>query len=175
MVRLFLVALALAGCAPNYDPTLVVLPEGYRGPLVVVYDRPEGEPAVREDGRRLIRADSTGVALTPFPPTYGRTDDVYVSERVGGRCLYPPYHVSVAGRYPLCPDSVRVWGMGTGALLADDGAGTFSADAPGTVEFTASYVGTVAERESLRVGALQLDAGEIVRRHLARGGRPARR
>ena len=175
MLRLLLAAVVLAGCGPRYDPTLVVLPEGHRGPLVVVYDRPEGGAALREDGRRLIRADSAGVALTSFPPTYGRVDDVYVSERADGRCLYPPHHVSVAGRYPPCSDSVQVWGMGTGGLLASDGAGTFSTGARGTVEFAVSYVGTVAERESLRTGALQLDAAEIVRRRLAGGGRPARR
>ena len=175
MVRLLLAALALAGCGPRYDPTLIVLPEGYRGPLVVIFDRPEGGAAVREDGRRLIRADSAGVALTAFPLTYGRVDDVYVSERDDGWCLYPPYHVSVAGRYPLCSDSVRVWGRGTGALLADDGTGTFSSDAEGTVAFASYYVGTVAEAESLRVRASPFDDAEIVRRRLSERSGPARR
>ena len=140
----------------RYDPTLVILPEGYRGPLVVIFDQPDGDPAVREGGRRRLRADSSGVVVTAFPPTFGRVDEVYVSERPEGRCLYPPAPVDVADRYPLCSDSIRVWLKGTGSL----GTG------PDAIPFADGYVGTVADAESLRTGALPYAPAETVRRRV---------
>ena len=142
----------------RYDPTTVVLPDGYRGPLVVLFDQPESVagPARREDGRRLLRADSSGVVRTAFPPTFGWVDEMYVVERRGGRCLLPPRHVDWADRYPPCGDSVSVWVKGTGSLGTGDDA----------VALAHAFVGTTAEAESLRVGALAYEPFALARRAL---------
>ncbi|QMU65411.1 MAG: hypothetical protein GKR88_14710 [Flavobacteriaceae bacterium] len=48
-----------------------LIPEGYIGPVLVVFDQKNGEPKEYEDGKRVYRIPKSGVLKTQFGSNYG--------------------------------------------------------------------------------------------------------
>ncbi|MBQ0734506.1 DUF6843 domain-containing protein [Aquimarina celericrescens] len=59
------------------DPAIYLIPDGYIGEVVVVYNHPNGQEEMYEGEKRLYVIPKTGVLKTKFTPTYGLIYDQY--------------------------------------------------------------------------------------------------
>lgn len=51
-----------------------LIPDGYRGPVVIVYDMPNGDSVEYENGRRILRIPPNGLLYTKFKRVEGFYD-----------------------------------------------------------------------------------------------------
>ena len=56
---------------PLADPEIHLIPEGFTGPVAIVFRAIDGEPAATEDGARLYRIPADGILLTQAEPNIG--------------------------------------------------------------------------------------------------------
>ena len=66
-----LVLLVFTQCRRRREPALFLLPPGFVGNVVVVYDQSRGQPREYRDGRRVYRIPPAGVLFTQFGPNTG--------------------------------------------------------------------------------------------------------
>jgi hypothetical protein len=72
--RVLLGALVLLGCTQcrrHKEPVLFLLPPGFVGNVVVVYDQPHGQSPEYRAGTRVYRIPAGGVLYSRFGPNYG--------------------------------------------------------------------------------------------------------
>mgnify|MGYP000294121766 CR=1 FL=1 len=55
----------------DFEPVTYLLPEGYTGPIYVVYGIQSGKEAERVDGRRIYRIPKDGILLTQYKVNEG--------------------------------------------------------------------------------------------------------
>lgn len=58
-------------CFRRGDDSIRLIPEGFEGPVVIIYDQSDGVPIEYEGRKRLYRIPSDGVLRTQFKPNYG--------------------------------------------------------------------------------------------------------
>jgi hypothetical protein len=56
----------------SVESEIYLIPDGYEGPVLVVYDQPNGQPPEYEGSARLYEVPDTGLLLTRFPPNQSR-------------------------------------------------------------------------------------------------------
>ena len=130
-----LLAVVLASTACQGDraaPQTIVVPDGYRGYVTVLYGVPEAGAETDPDGRRVLRVDEDGVAVTAHERGPGVLDDLYVSDRHGGRCMYEPTSEGRPRPYPPC-----------------DAGGVSGRPLVFSAAHTVAYFGTYGEAERL--------------------------
>ena len=64
------------------EPATHLIPAGFEGPVVILFNDPLGAPAERDGRRRIYRIPENGILRTQFPPNDGwsRPTYVYVDE-----------------------------------------------------------------------------------------------
>jgi len=73
-VAVGLLLLAIAGCCDPSEPETHLIPAGYQGDIIVVFNVRDGEPSRFEGERRLYEVPSTGILETQAEPNYGCGD-----------------------------------------------------------------------------------------------------
>jgi hypothetical protein len=53
------------------EPEIHLIPDGYRGPVVIMYDMPNGDSIEYENGKRVLRIPPTGLLYTQFKQIEG--------------------------------------------------------------------------------------------------------
>ena len=71
LALLGVVVLAGTQCRRRREPALFLLPPGFVGNVVVVYDQPRGQPPEYRAARRVYRIPPGGVLFTQFGPNNG--------------------------------------------------------------------------------------------------------
>ena len=66
-----LVMLVFTQCRRKREPELYLLPRGFVGNVVVVYNQPNGQPREYHAGTRVYRVPSGGIVYSPFGPNNG--------------------------------------------------------------------------------------------------------
>ncbi len=51
---------------------IILLPDAYEGPVVLLYDKAKGQQKIWKDGYRIIKVDSNGLGCTQFKPEENR-------------------------------------------------------------------------------------------------------
>lgn len=69
--------LLLLSCGNKADDTIILIPEGYVGPVLVIYNQDNGAEKEYEDGKRVYRIPENGVLETQFSPNYGVQNNEY--------------------------------------------------------------------------------------------------
>lgn len=69
-VGLLLFCFSLASCVEYAEPQSYLLPDGFTGAFVVVFNQKEGTPKEYENGRRIYRIPKNGVLFTQFDIDY---------------------------------------------------------------------------------------------------------
>jgi len=67
----------LASCEHHCTPEVFLIPEGYKGPIYIIYNQKDGSDAEYENGKRVYRIPPTGVLLTKFADEYGIINQEY--------------------------------------------------------------------------------------------------
>ena len=71
-VATLLFCTALCSCGPTADGEVHLFPSDYAGPVVIVYDQPDGAPPERDaDGWRVYRIPPSGILYTQFGTNFG--------------------------------------------------------------------------------------------------------
>ena len=69
---IMLLALSFTSCAQKKaEDTIRLIPEGYIGPVLVIFNQKNGEPKEYEGDKRVYRIPKNGVLRTQFEPNYG--------------------------------------------------------------------------------------------------------
>jgi hypothetical protein len=53
------------------EPEIHLIPDGYRGPIIIMYDMPNGDSIEYEDNKRILRIPPTGMLYTQFKQIEG--------------------------------------------------------------------------------------------------------
>ena len=78
------------GCIENGENSIKLLPKGYTGPVLIVFNQPNGEPKEYEDGKRLYRIPKDGILKTKFEPDYGiHNHQFFYEDSLGHREIIP--------------------------------------------------------------------------------------
>mgnify|MGYP003641065344 CR=1 FL=1 len=63
--------LAIFSCAQKAEDTIRLIPEGYEGTVLIIFNQEDGMPKEYEDDKRIYRIPESGVLRTQFEPNYG--------------------------------------------------------------------------------------------------------
>jgi len=125
----FLMLLFLVGCTQDRTPCVYEIPAGYRGWVLIEYERADCPPLVRQGGKLYISVPASGYLCTSTALESGSARDEYFF--VG------------ASRDPI-PQTAR----GRGGMIWAGGTGQFqrSGQTPRTYEFF--FVGTESDLQT---------------------------
>ena len=142
-IILGILILTLWSCSDNKTSETYLIPDGYQGKIIVVYDQDKGKDEEFEAHRRLYRIDSNGILLTKFKFKSGSLDEEYYYQKKNGE------------RKIIKLDSTIFWVDSTKKIAYANtfsdtilvryfgGAGTSGTDTPNTkFSYTISIVGT---------------------------------
>lgn len=146
----------LDGAAPasrirRAEPATHFVPAGFVGNVATIFGVPDSASTEARDGRRVYRIPPDGVLRTQFATTYGWSSPAFfcvaVAETVAVAIPYGP-----TGSIDDTPENradsrVEVFAYRTGTTAAPvrGKPGSFSSDAPCSVKFASSFVGTRAQ------------------------------
>ena len=164
--------LVLLAIGPHAPSTTVLVPDGYRGPVVVVFNEPCAPPLPRQDGRRIAAVPADGIVLASDVeeldwPVLPR-DDEYVAVDGQGRRLYtlPDLDYPPSGSDPAPVDSSQLgtlWHLGpTTGVSPDAGSEVwfmYQKAYVGSVRAWAGSDETLSDRITRRVRACRRAAG----------------
>lgn len=63
--------LTIISCAQKAEHTIRLIPEGYKGAVLIIFSQKNGEPKEYEGKKRVYRIPENGVLRTQFEPNYG--------------------------------------------------------------------------------------------------------
>ncbi|MBW8200532.1 DUF6843 domain-containing protein [Flagellimonas abyssi] len=70
-ITILILLITMVGCAQKAEDTIRLIPEGYEGAVVIIYNQEDGAPKEYEENARVYRIPETGVLRTQFEPNYG--------------------------------------------------------------------------------------------------------
>ena len=71
-LKYFVILICVCSCAQQKaEDTVRLIPEGYIGSVLVIFNQENGEPKEYEEGKRIYRIPENGVLKTQFEPNYG--------------------------------------------------------------------------------------------------------
>ena len=72
--------LTLTGCAQQGDDTIRLIPEGYMGTVLIIFNQEDGTPKEYDNGKRIYRIPENGILKTQFEPNYGSQKNQFFYE-----------------------------------------------------------------------------------------------
>ncbi len=63
--------ITLVSCAQKAEDTIRLIPEGYEGAVIIIFNQEDGAPKEYEGDKRVYRIPESGVLRTQFEPNYG--------------------------------------------------------------------------------------------------------
>ena len=98
----------------NDDPEVYLIPQGYRGPVIVAFEQADGQPERRASDTLIYAVPRSGILKTQasFPDGFRQISYYYVDGQ--GKRQRIPYHSPVTG---MPPDSLQVFGVVSGYLV----------------------------------------------------------
>lgn len=142
-----------------------LIPDGYVGPVVIVWDRKDGELSSYEKGMRLYRIPPSGVLFTQFQSNSGNVfpgDDQYFYQKADGSRIEIPVRYD-QGRDKRSPEIPKVMVYGQ-----QGGSGEFVFNGRTEWGYVRSYVvGPLSDRSKL----LSARESLIIKNSLGRSGK----
>ncbi len=85
-IKIFFVPILflLTGCFDNATPETYIIPDGYQGRILIVYDQAKGRDEEFIGNRRVYRIDSNGMLVTKFKSEDGIIDEEYYYQEADG-------------------------------------------------------------------------------------------
>lgn len=75
----------LISCQQHCTPEIFLIPEGYKGPINIIYNIEKGEVKEYENGKRVYKIPNNGVLLTKFKDEYGIINQEYYYTSASGK------------------------------------------------------------------------------------------
>lgn len=87
---LLVVLFLYTSCSRQGEDSIRLIPEGFEGPVMIIYNQSDGASIEYEGDKRLYRIPSDGVLRTQFKPNYGhQIHEFYYINREGKRTPIP--------------------------------------------------------------------------------------
>lgn len=71
MIQLFSIILLLSSCISQAEPEIHLIPKGYKGYIIIIFDDKDGTPEKYENGSRVYEIPKDGVLRTRFKQQSG--------------------------------------------------------------------------------------------------------
>jgi len=66
-----LLLVTITSCAQEAENTIRLIPEGYKGSVLIIFNQEDGLPKEYEGDKRVYRIPKNGILKTKFKPNYG--------------------------------------------------------------------------------------------------------
>lgn len=66
MFSILSLMLAVSSCFNQAEPEIHLIPKGYKGPVIIIFDEKNGKPEKYEDGSRVYEIPKDGILRTQF-------------------------------------------------------------------------------------------------------------
>lgn len=63
--------LTVTSCAQQAENTIRLIPQGYEGPVLIIFNQKDGTPTEYEGDKRVYRIPKNGVLRSQFEPNFG--------------------------------------------------------------------------------------------------------
>ncbi len=70
-LKYFVLLICISSCAQQGEDSIRLIPEGYQGAVLIIFNQEDGAPKEYEEGKRVYRIPENGVLKTQFKPNYG--------------------------------------------------------------------------------------------------------
>lgn len=150
LLFLFIVFLCMS-CVPS-NSEIYIVPEGYVGYLVILYNQVDGQDAIYIDGHRAFLFPESGILKTKREPYNGLilpTEFYYSNISPKNRIKYVDSYPSGAANKPVA------YLERVGSISRYDSVG-------GVLEFSLVLIGNKAQIDSLLIGYDNLDLTKLV-------------
>ncbi|MCX2679362.1 hypothetical protein OOZ15_05350 [Galbibacter sp. EGI 63066] len=103
-------------CAEEGEDSIRLIPKGYEGPVLIVFNQSKGEPKEYEDGKRVYRIPENGILETQFEPNYGiQKHQFFYVDSLGNREEIPFVIVQEQDSLLKVKDRTKVYAFGESA------------------------------------------------------------
>lgn len=136
------VCLVLGSCKFAED-SIWLIPEGYVGPVIIIFNQPEGAPKKYENGKRVYEIPENGILRTRFGPNNGIQKHWYFYVNADGNRT-PIEYIDQweINERKYSPEKVYAF---------DEGAGAIGSANHDFIHFKKSFVGKPSNRDSLQM------------------------
>lgn len=102
--------ITVTSCGQEAEDTIRLIPDGYKGTVLIIFNQEDGEPKEYEDGKRLYRIPENGVLKTQFKPNYGtQKHQFFYVDNNNNRTEIPFIAISSKEDFNKFKDSLKVY------------------------------------------------------------------
>jgi len=103
-------------CVEDGEDSIRLIPKGYEGPVLIVFNQSKGKPKEYENGKRVYRISENGILETPFEPNYGiQKHQYFYIDKEGNREQIPFIIVEEQDSLSKVKDRTKVYAFGESA------------------------------------------------------------
>lgn len=140
---------ALTCCNNKGESEIFILPEGYTGRVLVIFNQKKGQPTEYNGSSRVYRIPPSGVLMTQFSTSKGWKDlPRFYYEKINDQ-----------NEIPVKADFKDLSSVDTNATLSSSGKVYKNIDGTGEVQFLETYVGT---KEQIKEYSEKLSKSNII-------------
>ena len=90
-LKYFILLICINSCAQQKaEDTIRLIPEGYMGSVLIIFNQADGQPKEYEDDKRIYRIPDNGILKTQFKPNYGvQNHQFFYVDKGGDRTEIP--------------------------------------------------------------------------------------
>lgn len=90
LIYSLILLVSVMSCGQKTEDTVRLIPKGYKGSVLVIFNQENGEPKEYENGKRVYRIPENGVLKTQFEPNYGvQNHQFFYVNKEGNRTEIP--------------------------------------------------------------------------------------
>ncbi|WP_306352568.1 DUF6843 domain-containing protein [Flavobacterium sp. '19STA2R22 D10 B1'] len=150
-IIIILLFLACSISCSKKENSVYILPENYKGYIIVVYNQKNGTPTLYENDKRIYRIPPSGILKTQFDADYGWSE-------------FPEFYyekISSNNKLPLKFDFKEVPNDSTVCFGGTTGTVNKNLEGTETIKFTNYYIGNKKEIENAIKAADSIDYNKL--------------
>lgn len=90
LIYSLILLVSVISCGQKAEDTVRLIPEGYEGSVLIIFNQEDGEPKEYEEGKRVYKIPDNGVLKTQFEPNYGvQNHQFFYVNKEGNRTEIP--------------------------------------------------------------------------------------
>lgn len=139
-------------CLKSGDDEIHLIPDGFTGTVVIIFNQPDGIPQKWERGRRVYEIPVNGILKTQFSFNKGLIDDKYYYINAIGQRKEIPF--TWPNERKISPDSIQVFSGTSGTAISDK--------TKREVPYVLYIVGRLSDSEKLNAQKNSLNVGDLL-------------
>lgn len=138
-----LILMSITSCAQEAEDTIRLIPEGYEGAVLIIFNQKDGESKEYDDDKRVYRIPKNGILRTQFKPNYGVRNHQFFYVNSNNERIEISF-VMVQGKKELSKNNEKVYAYWEKAIGESFGINTENKEytVPPAITF---YIGNLAD------------------------------